>query len=810
MTIQSVSTLKQYYRTGFKPTQTQFWDWLDSFRHKSETVPAGEVAGLADLLALKVDKKDIAEPEIWDPLTAYVYNEAVQQYVSYINEESENQQFQSEGFYRLKASTSAGQSPESHPEKWAYQGNVMGEITIDDVVGLREVIFPGFGTSHETAAYGDHTHSVYQLTSQKDAANGYAGLDAAGKINPLHLPAVAIVNTFVVDTQAAMLALDCETGDVAIRTDLNKSFILRGNHAETLEDWQELLSPTDQVASVFGRNGVVTAQSGDYTTDQITETATRVFLSPEEKSGFVKLAGRAGGQSIAGGTAADENLYLTSTSHETKNLIIFGSSCYNEKLNRFGIDTYTTSFDFAFGRSLAREIGIERSASGAGRILTISAQAAEEGAADLAGGNLHLKSGISTGQGYSKVYISTPYTADGYASGSADNPHQICASFGFEDWSTVAAPFFRLYSKTGSEVFKIWGRSGSSMNIKPLSGTSFVFGGDDFYSDGVNTRFFQINAQNAINSGTNIKGGELRLYAGKTRGTYESAVMIGACPAGPVSSANSIITHLKIYGTTGLVWNDDGYDANCRFEGDNDPNMVVFDASADSIGFGILAPASKHHVAAAAAAVNTQWTNTATGHTASNGFHVGIDVDGNAIVDQKSNLPLIFKVNGNEYLRISSAGHLSMLQSKYFDLSTLPTEDTINDIRFRNDSGLPRFERCSVANGTKWSGTWKDINEPQTLTDAATITLNVRNGRNATVTLGGNRILEITNAVAGDSGVLKIVQDATGGRDISAWPTGSKFGGGDSDLSGSANAIDILGWYYDGTNYFWSKDLAFA
>ncbi|UUE35279.1 discoidin domain-containing protein [Pectobacterium aroidearum] len=38
------------------------------------------------------------------------------------------------------------------------------------------------------------------------------------------------------------------------------------------------------VASVFGRTGVVTAQSGDYTADQITETATRKFATLDEKA----------------------------------------------------------------------------------------------------------------------------------------------------------------------------------------------------------------------------------------------------------------------------------------------------------------------------------------------------------------------------------------------------------------------------------------------------------------------------------------------------------------------------------------------
>ena len=72
------------------------------------------------------------------------------------------------------------------------------------------------------------------------------------------LPAIAITDTFVVSSQAAMLALSAaERGDVAVRTDLNKSFILKGDNPASLSDWQELLTPTDAVLSVDGRTGVV-------------------------------------------------------------------------------------------------------------------------------------------------------------------------------------------------------------------------------------------------------------------------------------------------------------------------------------------------------------------------------------------------------------------------------------------------------------------------------------------------------------------------------------------------------------------------
>lgn len=110
-------------------------------------------------------------------------------------------------------------------------------------------------------------------TSLKGAVNGLAELDAGGKVPSTQLPAIAITDTFVVASQAAMLALTAEVGDVAVRTDLNKSFILKASPASTLANWQELLTPTSPVSSVFGRTGAVTAASGDYTVAQVTGAA---------------------------------------------------------------------------------------------------------------------------------------------------------------------------------------------------------------------------------------------------------------------------------------------------------------------------------------------------------------------------------------------------------------------------------------------------------------------------------------------------------------------------------------------------------
>lgn len=106
-------------------------------------------------------------------------------------------------------------------------------------------------------------------------------LDANGKLDTSVLPALAISDTFVVASQTAMLALAAEIGDVAIRTDLNKSFILKTTGASTLDNWQELLSPTSAVQSVAGKTGIVTLNSSDVGLGNVTnESKATMFTSP--------------------------------------------------------------------------------------------------------------------------------------------------------------------------------------------------------------------------------------------------------------------------------------------------------------------------------------------------------------------------------------------------------------------------------------------------------------------------------------------------------------------------------------------------
>lgn len=100
--------------------------------------------------------------------------------------------------------------------------------------------------------------TLLQLVKGTSAGN-IPVLDGGGKLDTSILPSLAIKETFVINSQSAMLALTAQTGDVAIRTDLNKTFILSTNNPGTLADWKEMLTPTDAVLSVAGLTGAISA-----------------------------------------------------------------------------------------------------------------------------------------------------------------------------------------------------------------------------------------------------------------------------------------------------------------------------------------------------------------------------------------------------------------------------------------------------------------------------------------------------------------------------------------------------------------------
>lgn len=177
----------------------------------------------------------------------------------------------------------------------------------------------------------------YVLSTEKGVANGIASLDANSLIPTNQLPSLAITTTYTVASEVAQLALTVQEGDVAVRTDLNKSYIALNGNNSAMSDWQELLSPTDAVQSVDGRTGTVTLsdlyattaqgsladsalQSGDNISELINDSG---YLLPTA-IGVTVQGYDAGLAYFAGLTFNDEATFKTAT-----NLAV-GSMAYTE------------------------------------------------------------------------------------------------------------------------------------------------------------------------------------------------------------------------------------------------------------------------------------------------------------------------------------------------------------------------------------------------------------------------------------------------------------------------------------------------
>jgi hypothetical protein len=129
-------------------------------------------------------------------------------------------------------------------------------------------------------------------------------------------------------------------------------------------------------------------------------------------------------------------------------------------------------------------------------------------------------------------------------------------------------------------------------------------------------------------------------------------------------------------------------------------------------------------------------------------------------------------------------------------------------------AGLTNLGAAPIASPTFTGSVTAPIyaSTPQALTDGPTIVWDPSLGLNASVTLGGNRILSFsTTPVAGAYGTVVLTQDATGNRTITL-PTingvANKVLGSASTstvaLSTAANAKDILNFYFDGTICYWN------
>ena len=138
---------------------------------------------------------------------------------------------------------------------WQKRGNLRGA----NGVGVPEGGQPG---------------QMLQKVGSSDYATGWAFpeyKDIQGKVPKSALPDIGN-STQVVDSESAMLNLPAVAGNMVIRTDLGKTFVLAEEPASVLENWVELVTSSD-VQSVNGKTGNVTLTKTDVGLSKVNNTA---------------------------------------------------------------------------------------------------------------------------------------------------------------------------------------------------------------------------------------------------------------------------------------------------------------------------------------------------------------------------------------------------------------------------------------------------------------------------------------------------------------------------------------------------------
>lgn len=140
-------------------------------------------------------------------------------------------------------------------------------------------------------ADGSVDSTTYENTVNKGIANGYASLDSGGKIPTSQLPNSVMEYKGVYDASTnTPILIDGtgNTGDVYRVTvagaGVNSlNFIVGDYVVYNGTTWEKQHSGADNVVSVFGRAGVVTALNGDYTTALVTETTNKNYQTDNQK-----------------------------------------------------------------------------------------------------------------------------------------------------------------------------------------------------------------------------------------------------------------------------------------------------------------------------------------------------------------------------------------------------------------------------------------------------------------------------------------------------------------------------------------------
>ena len=168
-------------------------------------------------------------------------------------------------------------------------------------------------------------------------------------------------------------------------------------------------------------------------------------------------------------------------------------------------------------------------------------------------------------------------------------------------------------------------------------------------------------------------------------------------------------------------------------------------------------------------------------------FGVKLKTNTGSAISLQQSTNILVACDGSELYKLEVPTSVSA-----FTINTLTATSIDTSVVSANtvDTSIAIITDASITDAT-FAG--QVVGTPVTLTDATSIALDLATGNNFTVTLAGNRTLENpTNAVAGQTGQMYVIQDGTGSRTL-AFGSNYKFPNGTAiTISTSTSSVDLL------------------
>lgn len=237
------------------------------------------------------------------------------------------------------------------------------------------------------AANVSHGHDQSDIDGLDGALNMKADL-VGGVIPTSQIPALATTEVYPVESEADMLNLNCQRGDIAIRTDESVTFILAGEDPANIEDWTLLPSPGSPVTSVQGQLGDIVLGATDVGAAHASHThaATEVTgLASVAKTGaYQDLTGKPSIPSTPGDIGAE-------VAGQASNLVAAHSTAADPHKDRAYTDAQIaaipdpTSSDISDSTAIGRSLITSGTAANARATLGLASVASTGSYADLVG-----------------------------------------------------------------------------------------------------------------------------------------------------------------------------------------------------------------------------------------------------------------------------------------------------------------------------------------------------------------------------------------------------------------------------------------